>query len=70
MDPVSVNKSFAMQPLKGCDLRSPGSHPRRTPVTTRPPLRQGTDPAAEIYREQVRREVEAAHRWLAKQVKR
>lgn len=37
--------------------------------TPRPPLRQGTDPAEALYREQVRREVEAAHRWLAQQNK-
>jgi hypothetical protein len=38
-------------------------------TTNRPPLRQGTDPADALYREQVRREVEAAHKWLAQQVK-
>jgi len=33
----------------------------------RPPLRQGADPAQALYREQVRRDVEAAHKWLQQQ---
>lgn len=36
----------------------------------RPPLRQGHDPAAELYREQVKRDAELAHRWLTQQSKR
>lgn len=35
----------------------------------RPPLRPGHDPAADIYREHVRRQVEAAHKWLESQKK-
>ncbi len=38
-------------------------------MNKRPPLRQGHDPAAELYREQARRDADAAHRWLAAQVK-
>jgi hypothetical protein len=36
---------------------------------SRPPLRPGTDPADALYREQVRRDVERAHQWLASQVR-
>jgi hypothetical protein len=41
---------------------------RRVRMTPRPPLLR-VDPAETIYREQVRRDVEAAHKWLAQQVK-
>lgn len=41
----------------------------RVKPLTRPPLRQGTDPADAIYREQVRRDCERAHAYLASQVK-
>lgn len=64
------------QPATSIPLSGPAARfasrvltPRRTHVTSRPPLRQGTDPAEAIYREAVRREVEAAHKWLAQQVK-
>jgi hypothetical protein len=40
-----------------------------TKPVTRPPLRQGTDPADTLYREQVRRDADLAHKWLAAQVK-
>lgn len=51
------------------DLRTGFVTHRRSPMR-RPPLRQGTDPAEHLYRDQVRRDAEAAHRWLAQQVKR
>lgn len=38
-------------------------------MNARPPLRPGTDPADALYREQVKRDAEAAHRWLASQKK-
>lgn len=38
-------------------------------TTTRPPLRPGTDAADALYKEQIRREVELAHKWLAAQGK-
>lgn len=38
-------------------------------TTTRPPLRPGTDAADALYKEQAKRDAEAAHRWLAQQVK-
>lgn len=38
-------------------------------MNKRPPLRQGHDPAEALYREQARRDAEAAHKWLKSQVK-
>lgn len=43
-----------------------GSHAQRAP---RRRLTQGADPAESLYRDKVRRDSEAAHRWLAKQAK-
>jgi hypothetical protein len=58
-------------PLSGAAVRFADRvlTPRRTHLNSRPPLRPGTDLADAIYRDQVRREVEAAHRWLAQQKK-
>lgn len=39
-------------------------------MKSRPPLRQGVDPAEHLYRDQVRRDADRAHQWLAAQVKR
>jgi hypothetical protein len=36
-------------------------------MNQRPPLRPGVDLAAELYHEQVKRDCEAAHRWLEQQ---
>lgn len=57
------------QPRQGRwgDLRAAVLPHRRTRMTPRPPLLR-TDPAEALYREQVRRDVEAAHKWLAAQV--
>jgi hypothetical protein len=50
----------------GAAAAAPKSGARRAP---RRRLAQGVDPAEAIYRDKVRRDSEAAHRWLAKQAK-